>query len=154
MHTYTSNWSDLGRCAGLAFNNPKLYDRIFFPEKGRPSNNPEFKKFCGSCPMQMICLKYAVVNQLEGVWGGTTQSQRDSLPPKLVEEWRAEAQELGYLEHYSQPKVEVVQDTAQAHQDFLDEILGREDFLFDFEYEEYLQKIQQTFAVFEEQQAV
>lgn len=129
---YNQRWSDAGRCAGLAFSDPKRFDRIFFLKKGRPSS--QYKKFCSGCPVQFMCFKYAVVNKLEGIWGNTTKSQRDRLPQEFRQKYLAEAKKLGYLEKFYVPKAlaeEVV--LAPMPPDL-------EGFLFDFEVEESLQK--------------
>jgi hypothetical protein len=154
---FDQRWSDRGTCAGLSRKNPNLYDKIFFPEKGRPSNNPAFKQFCSVCPVQMLCLKFAVVNDLDGVWGNTTRSQRENLPPSVVQEFLAEGRELGYKETYYVPKAtaqtQTLEDTelVEVHLQTIENILGPLDFLFPFEYEEYLQKTQRILAVFEVQ---
>lgn len=37
---------------------------------------------CFSCPVINQCLSYAVDNRLEGVWGGTTETERTKLVSK------------------------------------------------------------------------
>ncbi|MEN9710699.1 MAG: Transcriptional regulator WhiB1 [Actinomycetota bacterium] len=37
---------------------------------------------CGQCPVQKLCLSYALDNEEYGVWGGTTESQRVALRGK------------------------------------------------------------------------
>ena len=46
----------------------------FFPEKGQSS--AEAKRICLGCPFRTECLDYAIVFDMEGVWGGTTSKQR------------------------------------------------------------------------------
>jgi WhiB family redox-sensing transcriptional regulator len=61
-------WLGLGLCAQT---DPEL----FFPEKGgspRPA-----KRLCMGCPVRRQCREYAVARpELDGIWGGTTQRQR------------------------------------------------------------------------------
>jgi WhiB family redox-sensing transcriptional regulator len=37
------------------------------------------KEICKRCPLAAECLAYALNNQVIGVWGGTTERQRDQL---------------------------------------------------------------------------
>jgi WhiB family redox-sensing transcriptional regulator len=37
------------------------------------------KKICSQCPLKNPCLEYALRNPEIGVWGGTTESQREDL---------------------------------------------------------------------------
>jgi predicted RecB family nuclease len=37
------------------------------------------KQICASCPLTFQCLEYALKNVEIGIWGGTTESQRESL---------------------------------------------------------------------------
>jgi hypothetical protein len=61
---------------------------LFFPhevedERGRVSarygNLPLAKNICDSCPLKNPCLIYALHNIEVGIWGGTTESQREIL---------------------------------------------------------------------------
>lgn len=49
---------------------------VFFPSPGgdpRPA-----KRICGSCPdlVRRACLRYALTEDMPGVWGGTTRAER------------------------------------------------------------------------------
>lgn len=57
---------------------------VFFPEE---QNDPYFqvqestrgktyKDFCNACPVKAICLEFALLHDLSGIWGGTTESER------------------------------------------------------------------------------
>ena len=35
------------------------------------------KQVCRGCPIREKCLDYAIRNDMQGVWGGTTESDRD-----------------------------------------------------------------------------
>jgi len=37
------------------------------------------KALCDSCPMQEPCLEYALHVKVVGIWGGTTEAQRDKI---------------------------------------------------------------------------
>lgn len=61
---------------------------LFFPQEIEVTNTKIIhkytnlstaKKICASCPLQLSCLEYALRNHEVGVWGGTTESQRDDL---------------------------------------------------------------------------
>jgi WhiB family redox-sensing transcriptional regulator len=61
---------------------------LFFPQEIEISNNKVAHKYynlaaarsiCKSCPLQLQCLEYALKNHEIGVWGGTTESQREEL---------------------------------------------------------------------------
>jgi hypothetical protein len=69
-------------------------ERVFFRGTGRPPKNAPHKKICGNCPIRQFCLEYGIVHEETGVWGGQTQSERNSLHPivrqSLVEKAKAE----------------------------------------------------------------
>lgn len=50
---------------------------IFFPEKGE-SAKPA-KSVCRRCPYTAPCLTWAVVHKERGVWGGTTEIERQGM---------------------------------------------------------------------------
>jgi WhiB family redox-sensing transcriptional regulator len=61
---------------------------LFFPQElevgpnkvvSKYSNLSEAKRVCAGCPLAMQCLEYALKNAEIGIWGGTTESQRESL---------------------------------------------------------------------------
>jgi WhiB family redox-sensing transcriptional regulator len=55
---------------------------LFFPEDlaGSPHDRKEVanqaKAICSQCPLKIMCLDYAVSAGMQGVWGGTTDSER------------------------------------------------------------------------------
>jgi len=64
---------------------------LFFPQEVEAAPNKvvskylnlsEAKRVCASCPLAMKCLEYALKNAEIGIWGGTTESQRESLRKK------------------------------------------------------------------------
>lgn len=62
---------------------------LFFPQEieynGRTAAGPKYinlalaKEICSKCPLQLNCLEYAIRNSEIGVWGGTTETQRENL---------------------------------------------------------------------------
>lgn len=159
---YTGDWMRQGECAGAAANktNSVRVDKTFFPQRGRPSNNPPHREYCTPCPVRMECLKYAVVHELDGVWGNTTRSQRDLLPQVWVMQLVQEAIVEGWYEPYLPPEDQVLDGnldlTLQMMQldgeQYLDapvEALTAEDFDFEFEWVEYQQKMIQIVESFD-----
>jgi hypothetical protein len=96
---YDIGWQERGKCAGVNVLLPKevaelekQYGRelteeelrieqirktnsIFFPARGESTVTA--KAFCASCPVQMPCLQYSLVNGIKhGVWGGTPYRTR------------------------------------------------------------------------------
>jgi hypothetical protein len=155
-------WQEHGECARLAAKNPKLLDKVFFPHKGRPANNPEFKKYCGVCPVAEMCLNYALVHELDGVWGNTTRPQRELLlliQPKLAEQLKQLAVNEGWYEphivnHVTHPIHLIDEPDYILEDDSVDpntELLSQEDFVLEFQWVEYQQTIVHIAAVYEEQ---
>jgi WhiB family redox-sensing transcriptional regulator len=61
---------------------------LFFPQEvemgdsrvvSKYQNLAAAKAICSSCPLKLQCLEYAMKNYEVGVWGGTTENQRDEL---------------------------------------------------------------------------
>jgi WhiB family transcriptional regulator, redox-sensing transcriptional regulator len=48
----------------------------FFP-LGRP--RVDVKKLCSSCPVRAECLAFALEQEQEGIWGGTTTRERKEM---------------------------------------------------------------------------
>lgn len=73
--------SDEPNCANV---DPEL----FFPQEIEMSDSRVVSKYqnlgaakaiCNSCPLKIQCLEYALKNYEVGVWGGTTEHQREDL---------------------------------------------------------------------------
>lgn len=62
--------------ACLGMNTDLFYD---------PGTINEAKKVCATCTLRMECLDYAMANDELGVWGGTTQRERN----RLRQRWAA-----------------------------------------------------------------
>jgi hypothetical protein len=79
-----------GRCAALRLWEPvgpwvedaacaSVDPELWYPDQGegRADAYRAAVKICGTCPVQDPCLDYAMrVQELHGVWGGTTPKQR------------------------------------------------------------------------------
>lgn len=64
-------WMKDANCKGVTTD-------IFFTEADElPSADAQF--LCGLCLVKEECLQWAIVNDEEGYWGGTTKSQRDAI---------------------------------------------------------------------------
>lgn len=50
---------------------------LWFPEVG--SSATAAKRICQQCPVLEQCLAYALENQEKGIWGGTSEKQRQKL---------------------------------------------------------------------------
>ena len=94
---------DEGRWADAACRNAtKKEQAYFFSEKGRPSKNPPFKRFCDTCPIRVFCLEYAIVHDEDGVWGGLTRKERERVVkshPYLKDRLIKEAKKQGWFEN-------------------------------------------------------
>lgn len=58
-------WQESAQCKGA--------DSSLFEGK---SKKREFKKYCNACPVKPECLEYALIYNMSGVWGGTTDEER------------------------------------------------------------------------------
>jgi WhiB family redox-sensing transcriptional regulator len=61
---------------------------LFFPQEmdigdskivSKYGNLAAAKEICSTCPLKAPCLEYAINNSEIGVWGGTTEHQRDDI---------------------------------------------------------------------------
>ena len=72
------DWQSQSACRDV---NPELF---FSPESERGvrkrAREMVAKSLCGTCPVQPECRQHALsVGEPYGVWGGTTESERDNL---------------------------------------------------------------------------
>ncbi len=56
-------------CVGVA-------PEVFFPRKFTPAAVDYAKAHCRRCPVLGPCLTYAMANEVDGIWGGTTAAER------------------------------------------------------------------------------
>lgn len=54
---------------------------VFFPRKITPAAVDYAKTHCRRCPALGPCLAYAMANELDGIWGGTTAAERLEMQP-------------------------------------------------------------------------
>jgi WhiB family redox-sensing transcriptional regulator len=52
---------------------------LFFPFPGEREKEAQAKAVCAGCPVRVACLRFAVREGVEGVWGGTTDVERRGL---------------------------------------------------------------------------
>ena len=50
---------------------------VFFPARGEATN--EARAICSGCPVAGPCLAYAVAEDVEGCWGGTSKRERRAM---------------------------------------------------------------------------
>lgn len=75
-------WQKDAQCAGMDTN-------VFFDEERAA------KKLCDSCPVKAECLEYALLYNMSGVWGGTTDKDRRRIPKRNIEFLRDDYIESG-----------------------------------------------------------
>ncbi len=51
---------------------------LFYPENNELTEHQRslFKRICGACPIQAMCLEWALCHEREGIWGGTRPHDR------------------------------------------------------------------------------
>ena len=69
MRRLDHRWQDQAECKGVQID-------LFYPERGQPVVSL-VKDLCANCEVRHDCLEYALHHERHGVWGGTTESQRD-----------------------------------------------------------------------------
>lgn len=90
--SHINSWSKEAKCRG------NIDDTKFFGPSHATNTNG--KKFCTGCPVENQCRTYAIVHNLEGIWGGTTLKERQDLGP-LVKEFLIQTyEEFGLLDHF------------------------------------------------------
>jgi WhiB family redox-sensing transcriptional regulator len=62
-----SLWQDHALCGGTE-------TEIFFGDDRQSQNYA--KRLCNGCPVKSICLDFAIIYNMHGVWGGTTERER------------------------------------------------------------------------------
>jgi len=65
---------------------------LFFLDKG-DKQGPEkirmSKELCGSCPVRVLCLEYALeAGEEDGIWGGLTRNERKALKRNRIKRER------------------------------------------------------------------
>lgn len=57
---------------------------VFVPNKGQ--STAAAKRICAGCEVRSECLDYAIVFDMEGIWGGTTTGWRERMFPPATRE--------------------------------------------------------------------
>lgn len=91
MQPTRSIWSKEANCIGQP-------DEFFFPKKGRPGLEPPYREICNTCPVQRECLNYAVVHKEWGIWGGTTDKEREAITVEIRQLLTQQAIDEGWYE--------------------------------------------------------
>lgn len=79
---------------------------LFFPEKvnsrGMFSDTAIAKEACRTCPLMDACATYAIVgHEREGIWGGLTVAERNTIRKDLIRDKSTSAfAEQGYLKYF------------------------------------------------------
>lgn len=68
----TGEWARRGACRGT-------WDERWFPDKATFEADTDVQQFCNVCPVRRDCLDWALRMREQGVWGGTTEMQRDRI---------------------------------------------------------------------------
>ena len=149
--TNRRGWMSQGACSGKAIKKPKEIDKVFFQNRGRPQLVPEHRTYCVKCTVLLRCLEFAIAENLEGVWGNTTKSQRDLFPPSYVSSIVAKAKSEGWYESYPPISEITHRSRSQESIEYRVNPESQDEFLFDFESEaeEYQQKIEKIAQVSE-----
>lgn len=75
------HWRDAAACADS--------DAEFFPEPADVAAIAAAKAVCADCPVAGECLTWAIeANQLDGIWGGYTPTERRAIRRRWLEEIR------------------------------------------------------------------
>jgi hypothetical protein len=85
-----NSWSARAKCRNMP------NDSIFFPTDA--TGVAQGRRFCQGCPVKELCEAYALVHSLPGIWGGTSESQREKTNPLVKQVLRSVFQEAGLLE--------------------------------------------------------
>lgn len=57
------------------------------------------KKYCTDCPVKGPCNIYAIVHNELGIWGGTSEKDRELVSPVVVEAMKNQFEREGLLEN-------------------------------------------------------
>lgn len=87
-----------------------------YMEDNRSSSKAEyfetFRKLCDGCPVKEECLKYAIVHEAAGFWGGTTAKERKRLRSQKLEILALEAIRDGWMEDHHLLPLELAEELA------------------------------------------
>jgi hypothetical protein len=80
-----SLWQDSAKCKGA--------DSTVFFSNG--TKDTRYRKFCDNCEVRSSCRDYALVYNLSGIWGGTTDKERSKYSPQYLRDLRDDLEESG-----------------------------------------------------------
>ena len=109
-------WAHQGECV-----KPQSVNLFMnYLEDNRSSSKDEhfetFRRLCNGCPVKEECLKYAIVHEAAGFWGGTTAKERRKLRNQKLESLALEALREGWLEDHHLLPLELAQELAMLAQ--------------------------------------
>ena len=115
--SHINTWSKEAKCSG------NIDDDTFFGSTRW--DNAKGKKFCTECPVLTQCRTYALVHNLEGIWGGTSYQDRQNLGPVIRDFLIQVYQEYGLYDRFlllvatshdeeQQPEQQLVQSSPTA----------------------------------------
>jgi WhiB family redox-sensing transcriptional regulator len=88
MNDEILSWQKNALCIGAP-------SAIFFEDEPTFARGA-YKSFCNRCPVKPACLEYALLYNVKGIWGGTTDKERDRLFSKsYIDMLRGDAIESG-----------------------------------------------------------
>lgn len=105
-------WRKAGNCSGLTY---KEIDAIFFLGRGGSPKKAK-QEYCATCPVKQRCFEYAVVHNLDGIWGGSTEKERRRIAPLLRPALREKAVQEGWLEEHRMEPIFVQPSCADSTQ--------------------------------------
>lgn len=88
-----ADWAELAQCRI-----EHDYRADFHPERSNSRGIDEAKAICRRCPVKVLCLDEAIRRNEHGIWGGTTEEEREKIRGWMlaagassVIEWRRQA---------------------------------------------------------------
>lgn len=82
------SWQKNALCIGTS-------SSVFFDDEADHKRG-DYKSFCDRCPVKAECLEYALLYNVTGIWGGTTEKERTRLFSRsYIEMLRGDAIESG-----------------------------------------------------------
>lgn len=84
LHTEDSNFAYLGNCA-------RVDPEVMFPHRKDKKGNAAAKEVCVGCPVIDLCIEDHLKHDKDfGVWGGTTELEREASARREKRRRRAE----------------------------------------------------------------
>ena len=91
-----SNGACVGQPIGIWFPNLNVYEASLEEIRQGRKNMKEAIQICSTCNVRVQCLEYALSWERHGIWGGTSESERESMRRKNnIPFLRPSIQELG-----------------------------------------------------------